>query len=71
MLEEKAFEQFELIEISTLGALRRSILKAAFEGRLSERDSDDESADRLLVRVSEQNKAMPPARRRRAALAAE
>lgn len=54
VLEEQAFEQFEHIEISALGSLRQSILKAAFEGLLSERDPRDEPAGRLLARLNEQ-----------------
>lgn len=55
-------------------ALRQSILRAAFEGRLAEQDPRDEPADRLLARLSELREALPPAsrpRRRRAAIAAE
>jgi type I restriction enzyme S subunit len=73
-LEEQTFEQFEHIEMSAIGSLRQSILKAAFEGGLSEQDPRDEPADRLLACLSEQKEAMPSVgrpRRRRAAIAAE
>jgi type I restriction enzyme, S subunit len=42
--------------------LRQSILKAAFEGRLVAQDPRDESAERLLARLSEQTE--PPAQSR-------
>jgi len=56
-------------------SFRQAILKAAFEGRLVEQDSREESADRLLARLSEQNDlAIQPRgtqRSRKASLAAE
>jgi type I restriction enzyme S subunit len=53
-LEEQAFEQFEHIEISAIEPLRQSILKAAFEGQLTQQDPEDEPADHLLARSNEQ-----------------
>jgi type I restriction enzyme S subunit len=74
MLEEQAFEQFEHIEMPAIGALRQSILKAAFEGRLMEQDPSDDPADRMLTRLSEDAATIRPRgakRSRRATLAAE
>lgn len=55
--------------------LRQSVLRAAFEGRLVEQDSGDESADCLLARLNGQADADMRARRksrtRRATVAAE
>src|SRR5207247_760687 len=64
----------ELSAASISSLARQSILKAAFEGRLVEQNSGDESADRLLTRLSEQSSTTRPRltkRARRSALAAE
>jgi type I restriction enzyme, S subunit len=75
LLEEQTFEQFEHIEVSAIGPLRQSVLRAAFEGRLVEQDPNDESANLLLARIREPVDSTPPRRRARrwgnAALAAE
>lgn len=47
-------------------ALRRSVLKAAFEGRLVPQDPSDEPASVLLEQIRAERAAAPPAKRRRA-----
>lgn len=54
---------------------RQSILKVAFEGRLTDQRAADEPADRMLSRLAEQSGTTPPPGRRkrgrRPAIAAE
>lgn len=45
-------------------ALRRSVLKAAFEGRLIPQDPSDESASVLLERIRDRRLTAPSAKRR-------
>jgi type I restriction enzyme, S subunit len=74
-LEGEAGEPFDHIGEFSTEALRQSILKAAFEGRLVEQDSRDESLDQLLTRPSQRTSATDQPHRttrmRRVALAAE
>ena len=49
--------QRELLRISRL---RQSILKLAFEGRLTDQDPADEAADALLARIRSERAAVPP-----------
>ena len=49
----------------SVSALRQSVLKAAFEGRLVAQDPRDEPAEQLLARLSEQHQAQTETRRMR------
>lgn len=48
-------------------ALRQSILKRAFEGKLVPQDPNDEPASELLARIQAEQKAMTPAKKKRKA----
>ncbi len=52
--------------LTRAAALRRSVLKAAFEGRLVPQDPTDEPASVLLERIRDERAAAPIARSRRA-----
>ena len=59
------------VALACAAALRRSVLKAAFEGRLVPQDPSDEPASVLLDRIRAEREAAPkPIRRRRAGSAA-
>jgi type I restriction enzyme, S subunit len=51
LLDGEVSDPFELVGSLTIAALRQSVLKSAFEGRLVEQDSRDEPADALLARL--------------------
>jgi len=51
--------------IATLGSLRRSVLAAAFSGRLVPQNSDDEPASMLLERIAASRPAKPARQRAR------
>ena len=73
MLAATVDVEAELNAASISDAERQSILKAAFEGHLVEQDLRDESANRLLIRLSGQSETQVSMRRtnRRAGIAAE
>jgi len=54
LLDGEAAEPFDYIGTFSISALRQSVLKEAFEGRLVEHEQNDESAERLLIRLSQQ-----------------
>jgi type I restriction enzyme S subunit len=61
-----ACERASDAELTRSGALRRSVLKSAFEGRLVPQDPSDEPASVLLDRIRVERAAAPkPARRTR------
>jgi type I restriction enzyme S subunit len=53
LLEGTAEEQFSHIEMAGIAALRQSVLRRAFEGRLVEQNRQDEPAEELLRQLSE------------------
>jgi type I restriction enzyme, S subunit len=68
LLDGEVSDPFELVGTLTIAALRQSVLKSAFEGRLVEQDSRDEPADALLARLDHTPIANPqPGRRLRRA----
>jgi type I restriction enzyme S subunit len=71
LLATTADVEAELAAASICKAGRQSILKSAFEGRLVEHDLNDESAEQLLARMSEQLESRRPRQNRRQAFAAE
>lgn len=54
-----------LLACRRAGSLRRSILAAAFAGKLVPQDPDDEPASALLARIGAERRAAPPVRRAR------
>lgn len=70
--EGEMIEQFAAIARAPAEALRQSILKAAFEGRLVAQDAGDEPAEPLRARLNADEEARLPSRRRgRSAMQAE
>jgi type I restriction enzyme, S subunit len=72
-IAEELERQFSTIEacqraidvgLARSSALRRSVLKAAFEGKLVDQDPSDEPASDLLERIRAEHSSAPPARRR-------
>lgn len=62
----EACERAVDIGLQRAAALRRSVLKAAFEGRLVPQDPTDEPAAVLLERIRAERSAAPKGRSRRA-----
>jgi type I restriction enzyme S subunit len=62
----EACERTVDVGLKRSGALRRSVLKAAFEGRLVPQDPTDEPASVLLERIRAEREAVPKAKTRRA-----